>query len=201
MKKFIFFFIVCVLSAGAADAQNILKSLARTAKSQAEFTATSTAANTVRDGVNNVLSGRLFGKKKNTSKGTDESLISYLNPQLGFKGQYPKSYTRSEEEGQVIFSSSKGDIIIVFCGEDETTLDEMNQKVLDEVNANYELLNQDKKGDNFTIQYNTGGTLVNVHAIAKDSRVATVMIAYPEDEAASYKKLITNVQKSLQFFK
>jgi len=201
MKQIVLSFVICLASTHVVNAQNLLDNLARTAKSQAQFTVTSQTANAVRDGVNSVLSGNIFGKKKDTSKGTDESLVSYLNPTIGFKGQYPKSYTRTEEDGQVMFSSTKHDINIVYCGLDDTTLGAQYQNVIDEVNANYELLESQNKDDNFTVKYNMGGTVATVHAISKDSRVAMVMIAYPEDQVTSYKKLIGNIQKSLQFFK
>lgn len=189
------------MTAEVGEAQNMLKSLSKTAAESARFSAHSNAATAVSHGVSSVFSGRAFGKKKDTSKGTDEALVSYLNPQVGFKGQYPKSYTRSEEDGQVSFSSADNGISIIYFGEPESTLDEQFQKVNDELGASYELLDQEKNDDDFTVKYNTGGTYVTIHGIAKDTRVAMVMIAYPEDQATDYKKLINNIQKSLQFFK
>lgn len=202
MKKILVLIVLCC-SAASMNAQGFLKRMGDRAVSMGKTSVEMKADRTVYQGIDNVLSGRIFGKKKNTTKGTDETMISYINSSYGFKGKYPNSYQRADnEDGTVTFTSSKGDIDVTFVGCDvEMSVAEEYQSALDQINAEFELLESSKKADGYSVKYNMGGTIAAVRVMHKDDRSATIMVTYPEAEASGYKKLVSNIVESLTFIR
>lgn len=203
MKKLIIAMSVSLCTFSTMNAQGLLKSIGQRAKNSATTSVQMKADRTISGGIDNVLSGRIFGKKKDTSKGTETTLISYINSEYGFKGQYPNGYTRSDEEdGMVSFTSRNGDISVIYMGSAaEASIDEEYNAALEQINSEYELLDSSKKSDGYVVKYNMGGTCAAVRMLRKGNNSATVMVTYPEAEATAYKKLIGNILDGVKFFR
>lgn len=203
MKKFILFAIIC-FAAVNANSQNLITRIGRNAVSSArmrtEFGVSSTIDQAVSNGINSVLSGKIF---KKSSKGTDDTMISYINSQWGFKGQYPGSYQKQEDEdGTVSFSSRDGNITVIYYGSPvEMDLAEEFAQTKASIADQFELLNSSSKANEYTLNYNMGGVFAFVRVIRNGDRQATVAVTYPEAEAKSYKKLMQNILNGLTFFK
>lgn len=203
MKKFILFALVC-FAAVSANSQNLITRIGRNAVSSArmrtEFGVASTVDQAVSKGINSVLSGKVF---KKSSKGTDDTMISYINSQWGFKGQYPGSYTKQEDEdGTVSFTSKDGNINVIYYGTPaEVALAEEFAETKAGIANEYELLDSSSKANEYTLHYNMGGVFAFVRVLRNGDRQATVAVTYPEAEAKSYKKLMQNILNGLTFFK
>ena len=199
MKKLIILSAMICACAVNANAQRLLKTIGRRAVNSAETSVTMSADRAVYNGINSVLSGKVF---KKSSKGAEESMTSYLNSEWGYKGQYPNSYSKEVEEGGATMTSKNGNIQVIYSGcAAEADVATLFENTVAEASNEFELLDSQKKSDGFTIVYNMGGTYVSLRTIIKDDRAATVAVTYPEVEAKSYKKLINNILDGLTFFK
>lgn len=204
MKRFLILAFICICSIACADAQGFVgrlgKSAAQSAKMHAQFSTQSRVSSAVNRGVDNLFTGKAFKAKKKTA---DEVLVSYLNSEYGFKGQYPKSYSRQDDnDGTVTFSSKEGDVSVVYYGETvEKTIDEEFAENQQAVMGEYELLSAKQSGDGFTMTYNMGGTVAAVRTLRKGNISATIAVCYPEGEEKYYKKTVDKLLDGLTFFK
>lgn len=204
MKRFLILAFVFLCSIACADAQSFIgrlgRSAAQSAKMHAEFSTQSRVSSAVNRGVDNLFSGKAFKAKK---KSADEVLVSYLNSEYGFKGQYPKSYSREDDnDGTVTFSSKEGDVAVVYYGdENEKTIDEIFAENQESVMSEYELLSAKQSGNSFTMTYNMGGTIAAVRTIKKGNIAASIAVCYPEGEEKYYKKTVEQLLDGLTFYK
>lgn len=204
MKRILILAFVCLCSMACADAQSFIgrlgKSAAQSAKMHAEFSTQSRVSNAVNRGVDNLFSGKAFKAKKKTA---DEVLVSYLNSEYGFKGQYPKSYSRQDDnDGTVTFSSKEGDVAVVYYGDVvENTIDEEFAENQQTIMEEYELLGAKQSGNSFTLTYNMGGTIASVRTIRKGNVSASIAVCYPEGEDKYYKKTVEKLLDGLTFYK
>lgn len=199
MKR-LFFVALLFIGLSSLNAQSLLRNIGQRARNSATTSVEMKADRAIHNGIDGVLSGRAF-RNKSTSKGTDEALVSYINSDFGFKGKYPRSYTRKDADGAVEFSSSNG-VSVTFDGYPaETSIEEEFKATCDQIAGEFELLESSQSSDEFTIKYNTGGTFVSARVIHRDDRAACVMVAYPEDEAKAYKKLVANILSELTFIR